>query len=62
MALEKQVWEKTPPEPAALDASQNARNLLRSFYVLLSLPQPAPTRGQAAARDKLLATLQQIRR
>ena len=61
-ALEKQVWEKTPPEPAALDASQNARNLLRSFYVLLSLPQPVPTAGQAAARDKLLATLQQIRR
>jgi hypothetical protein len=61
-ALEKQVWEKTPPEPATLDASQNARNLLRSFYVLLSLTQPAPTVGQTAARDKLLATLQQIRR
>jgi hypothetical protein len=35
-----------------------ARNLLRSFHVLLSLPQPAPTGGQAAARDRLLATLQ----
>ena len=44
-ALEKQVWEKSPPEPAALDASQNARNLLRSFYVLLSLPQPVADRG-----------------
>jgi len=62
VALEKQVWQKVPPEPATLDASQNARNLLRSFYVLLSLPEPAPTRGQTAARDKLLATLQQIRR
>jgi hypothetical protein len=61
-ALEKQVWEKNPPEPTTLAASQNARNLLRSFYVLLSLPQPEPTSGQAAARDKVLATLQQIRR
>ena len=62
VALEKQVWEKAPPDPATLDASQNARNLLRSFYVLLSLPEPAPTPGQAAAREKVLATLQQIRR
>lgn len=61
-ALEKQVWQKTPPEPPALDASQNARNLLRSFHLLLSLPQPPPTSGQAVAREKLLATLQQIRR
>jgi hypothetical protein len=62
VALEKQVWAKAPPEPATLGVSQNARNLLRSFYVLLSLPQPSPTSGQTAARDKLLATLQQIRR
>ncbi len=62
VALEKKVWEKAPPDPAALDASQNARNLLRSFFLLLSLPEPAPTSGQAAARDKVLATLQQIRR
>ena len=62
VALEKQVWTKTPPEPVTLDASQNARNLLRSFFVLLSLPQPAPSAAQPAARDKLLATLQQIRR
>ncbi len=61
-ALEKQVWEKNPPDSAALDASQNARNLLRSFYVLLSLPQPAPTAGQPAALERVLATLQQIRR
>jgi hypothetical protein len=62
LALEKQVWEKAPPDPARLAASQNARNLLRSFYVLLSLPEPAPTPGQATARDGVLATLQQIRR
>ncbi len=62
VTLEKTVWEKAPPDPATLDASQNARNLLRSFYVLLSLPQPPPTAGQTAARDRLLATLQQIRR
>ena len=62
VALEKKVWEKAPPDPAALDASQNARNLLRSFFLLLSLPQPDPTPGQAAAREKVLATLQQIRR
>jgi hypothetical protein len=37
VTLEKTVWEKAPPDPATLDASQNARNLLRSFYVLLSL-------------------------
>ena len=62
VALEKETWAKTPPEPATLDASQNARNLLRSFFLLLSLPQPVPTGGQAAARVKLLSTLQQIRR
>jgi hypothetical protein len=62
VAQEKQVWEVSPPEPAALDASQNARNLLRSLYVQLSLPLPAPAGGQADARDKVLATLQQIRR
>ena len=60
--LEKQVWAKSPPEAGALDASQNARNLLRSFFVLLSLPQPSPTAAQSAAKDRLLATLQQIRR
>lgn len=60
--LEKRTWAQAPPDPATLAASQNARNLLRSFYVLLSLPQPAPTDGQAAARDKALATLARIRR
>jgi len=62
VSLEKAVWEKAPPDPATLDASQNARNLLRSLYVLLSLPDPAPTTGQTTAREKVLATLQQIRR
>ena len=61
-ALEKQVWAKSPPEAPALEAAQNARNLLRSLFVLLSLPQPPPTAAQTAAKDKLLATLQQIRR
>jgi hypothetical protein len=37
-------------------------NLLRSFYVLLSLAEPAPTGGQTPARAKVLATLRQIRR
>ena len=36
---------EAPPDPATLDAAQNARNLLRSLYVLLSLPEPAPTAG-----------------
>jgi uncharacterized protein DUF2785 len=62
IALEKQVWTKMPPDGATLDASQNARNLLRSFYALLSLPEPAPAGGQAAAREKALATLAKIRR
>lgn len=62
VALEKQVWERSPPDETTLDASQNARNLLRSFHLLLSLPEPAPTAGQAAARDNAFATLQQIRR
>jgi len=62
VALEKKVWEKAPPDRAVLDASQNARNLLRSLYVLASLPDPPPTTGQAAAREKVLVTLQRIRR
>jgi hypothetical protein len=59
---EKAVWRSAPPDPSTLAASQNARNLLRYLYVLLSLPQPAPTAGQASAREKVLGTLQQIRR
>jgi hypothetical protein len=66
--LEKQVWSKTPPDPQALDASQNARNLLRSLYVLLSMPaqgtapQPTPGAAEAVAREKVLTTLEAIRR
>ena len=66
VALEKQVWSKTPPDSQTLDASQNARSLLRSLYVLLSPPPPsgggAATAGEAAAREKVLATLAAIRR
>jgi len=65
VALEKQVWSKAPPDPKTLDASQNARNLLRSLYVLLSPPASGGgvvTAGEAAARDKVLATLAAIRR
>jgi len=40
VALEKQVWSNAPPDSPTLDTSQNARNLLRSLYVLLSLPAP----------------------
>lgn len=60
--LEKRVWVKAPPDPALLQASQNARALLRSTFVLLSMPDPAPTAGQQLARQKLLATLQAVRR
>ena len=60
--LEKRVWERAPPDAAMLDASQNARNLLRSLLVLASMPQPEPTTGQDAARRQVLATLQVIRR
>jgi hypothetical protein len=64
--LEKRTWTTTPPDPATLDASQNARNLLRSLHVLLSLPVPsragAPGAGEAAAREKVLATVAAIRR
>jgi hypothetical protein len=66
VALEKQVWSKAPPDPQTLDASQNARSLLRSLYVALALPVPAlpgaPTAAEAAARDAALATLAAIRR
>jgi hypothetical protein len=59
--LEKQVWSQAPPDPALLDASQNARNLLRSLHLLLSLPVPGSP-GPAGAPGKVLATLAAIRR
>jgi hypothetical protein len=60
--LEKATWSVTPPQAGALATSQNARNLLKSLYVLLSLPAPEPTAGQEAARAAVQGTLQQIRR
>jgi len=62
ITLEKSVWQQSPPETTALDAAQNARNLLRSLHLLLASPKPDPTSGQLVAREKALATLQQIRR
>lgn len=62
VALEKSVWQQSPPEATALDAAQNARNLLRSLHLLLALPKPDPTPGQLSAREKVVVTLQQIRR
>ena len=61
-ALEARVWERLPPQPATLDASQNSRNLLRSLHVALSFGEPEPTPQQAAARDAVLGTREQIRR
>ena len=62
VTLEQQVWTRAPPEAARLDASQNARRLMQSFFVLLSMPQPEPTPGQVVTQQKVLATLQSIRR
>ena len=69
-ALEKTVWSQSPPHPQALDAAQNARNLLRALFVALSLPAPAragtpaspTTPPVAAAREQVLATLKAIGR
>ena len=60
--LEKDTWAVTPPRVDALAASQNARNLLRSLYALLSMPEPEPAGGQLAAREAVLGALQRIRR
>lgn len=60
--LEQDTWMETPPPASALAASQNARNLLKSLYVLSSMPTPEPTGGQVVAREAVLETLQQIRR
>jgi len=66
VALEKRVWSTTPPDSPTLDASQNARNLLRSLHLLLSSPassgQTAAAGGEGAARERMLATLTAIRR
>jgi hypothetical protein len=60
--LEKDTWAATPPRANALAASQNARNLLKSLYVLLSMPDPEPVGAQLAARDAVLGALRRIRR
>lgn len=60
--LEQQVWTSAPPDAARLDAAQNARRLLQSLFVLLSMPEPEPAPAQAATQQKVLATLQSIRR
>ena len=62
VALEKTTFERSPPDTTALDASQNARNLLRSLHLLLTFAKPDPTPGQFTTRDKVLETLQSIRR
>ena len=69
-ALERQLWSSAPPRPQQLDAAQNARNLLRSLFVALSLPAPAragtapapPNPAVERARDQVLETLAAIRR
>ena len=68
--LEGEVWSVSPPPPAALDAAQNARNLLRGLFVALLLPSLAtgdtpprpPTPAEDAAREAVRRTLQKIRR
>jgi hypothetical protein len=69
VALEKEVWSKAPPDALALDAAQNARNLLRSLQVALALPAAGPSGSlgppspaEAAARERILATLAAVRR
>jgi hypothetical protein len=60
--LEKLVWAQAPPEAGSYHASQNARGLLQGFFVLLSLPQPEPTASQLDARQRVAATLLDMRR
>ncbi len=62
VTLEQQVWTSAPPDAAKLAAAQNARRLLQSFFVLLSMPQPEPTPGQVVTQQRVLATLQSTRR
>jgi hypothetical protein len=62
VALEQQVWTQAPPDAARLDASQNARSLLQSLFVPLSMPKPDSTAGQVATQHKVRLTLPEIRR
>ena len=64
-ALEKEAWSKAPPDVRVLDAAQNARNLLRSLYVILTLPAPSGGAAPAhvgPARERVLGVLEAIRR
>jgi hypothetical protein len=66
--LEKQVWAQAPPSPAVLDRAQNARHLLRSLYVALSVAAPDPdaaadsprTAAGEVVRKKVRATIASI--
>jgi hypothetical protein len=60
--FEKNYRNQEAPDLDAIEAGQNARALLQSLYVQLSLEQPSPTPAQQAARSKTLETLRQIRR
>lgn len=60
--LEKSFWDQGAPDLDGVEATQNARELLKSLYVQLSLEQPAPTASQEAARGRVLETLRAIRR
>ncbi len=70
VTLEKQVWAKAPPDTPTLDASLNARQLLRALFTALSLPAPgragmtpAPaSAAETSARHKVLATHAAFRR
>lgn len=60
--LEKNFWDQGAPDLDGIEATQNARELLKSLYVQLSLEQPGLTAGQQVARDKALEFLRAIRR
>ena len=60
--LEKRTWAGPVRDPALLAASQNSRNLLQKFFVLLSIAEPVPTVGQLTVRAQVLAALERIRR
>ncbi|HEX7374060.1 MAG TPA: DUF2785 domain-containing protein [Steroidobacteraceae bacterium] len=62
LPLEKNYRNLEAPDLDAIEATRNARDLLQSLYVQLSLEQPSPTAGQQAARSRVLETLRLIRR
>jgi len=63
--LEAEVWSASTPRLATLEAAQNARHLLDSLFVALSLTPAAPTSATArgpseAARQALMDVLHKI--